>query len=222
VWIGWFWVSRARRFQLGQFRRHFAIAFFQLECPQAKTIGKKPKQSDESQIAIDRLVATTRSHRPPRNQDVQALIDSWGGDVLGNAEHIWPGVWVASIEFWCNDRELAASEDIDQNEITDAHRIRFAREKLARECVDFDADTSPGFCGVELTSSNGQRAWAGFTITGFPLTGFDIKFFGIFADLETLTQRLRRDGFASAGEIGDADDTISWITDKQILKLWSR
>jgi hypothetical protein len=183
-------------------------------------MGKKPKELGELQIAIDRLIATARSDQPPRDQDVQALIDSWGGDVYGETDHITVGVPVTSIELSCNDAELAAS--IDQNEITDALRIKFAREKLASECVGHDADISPGFRGAEIMSSNGQRAWVVFTITGYSFTDIDIELFGIFTDLEALTERMRKDSYVRADKIGDADDTVAWITDTQILKLWSR
>jgi hypothetical protein len=60
--------------------------------------------------------------------------------------------------------------------------------------------------------------------TSFPGQGrrylhSDIEFFGIFADLKAVTERMEKDGYVCAE---NADDTVAWITDEEILKLWSR
>ena len=92
--------------------------------------------SVESQIAIDHIIATTRSGQPPREEDVQALINSWGGDVTTDYVSLVSfGVAVDAICWSWNDRELAAWEGIDEDEITDAMRIQFARENFARHGV---------------------------------------------------------------------------------------
>jgi hypothetical protein len=140
-----------------------------------KPVAQETKNTSvESQIAIDHIIATTRSGQPPRDQDVQALINSWGGYVTtDHVSLVSFGVAVDPIRWSWNDRELAACEGIDEDEITDAMRIQFARENFARQCKTDALGIGTGFEGVEVTSSGGQSALLVFAVRHY---GYEIQF----------------------------------------------
>jgi hypothetical protein len=48
---------------------------------------------------------------------------------------------------------------------------------------------------------------------------YDIQFFGVFPNLETLNERLTKDGYV--GAVNDAGDTTPRISDEEILRLWA-
>jgi hypothetical protein len=99
------------------------------------------KTGSKDQAAVDRLVAAARR---PTAKDKDALVQSWWDDYAlgGHRSFIVTGTLIPWDEL--SDAQLIADEDISRDEITDARRVRFARELTLRkasgeDCYAFDA-----------------------------------------------------------------------------------
>src|SRR5262245_6897124 len=113
------------------------------------------------QAAVDRLIAEAKPGKRSKHKnktektDKEILLQSWveiGGTWNIIATGIIPDLW--------RDGELAAEEGISIDKLTNAKRIKFARETMEGIVPDeyncFDA--------TKIKSSNGEIAWAVFRV----------------------------------------------------------
>ncbi len=178
------------------------------------------KIDPKHQAAIDRLVTASKRHK---KKDEAALVQCWWDDYgLGKRglEIIVFGMWPPSDDW--SDHQLIDYERISKAEITDGKRIQFAREMILRRARQANEYELCAFETAKIKSSNGKTAWAVFQVRGGGQGGFDVNCFGVFRNLKEFWKRFREEGWIGVGDVTCAEDTKGWISNKEILKRWSK
>lgn len=174
---------------------------------------------NELQDVIDRIVAAAHKGVKPSNEDIEILKNDWD-DIFGRTDYVTNGLPFDTIQSLLNDHSLAEYQGIDLQEITDQLRLEYARERLASEASDFDADICPAFLSGTISSTGGLDAWVFFSVTGYSFSGIDVSFEGVHLSEESFRKVARNRGYLLTDEIGLAEDTIEFVTDQQILDCW--
>lgn len=178
---------------------------------------KHLKIAQQYQAAVDRLVAAARWSR---DKDEQALVDCWWDDYEeGHSLELLVTGMQISADQW-SDTEMIGYDGVSENEVTDAKRIKFARELMLRDARDVEQATH--FEAVKIKSSDKESAWAMFQVQILGQGGPSVDCFGIFRNMREFWKRFREAGWVDTGKITCAEDTKRWVTDKQILKQWSK
>ena len=177
--------------------------------------------TNELQDAIDRLVTAAHQGITPGDDDIETLRNDWD-DIFGRTDYVTNGLPFGTIQSRLNDDDLADYQGIDIQEITNELRVEYARERLASEASDFDADCCPAFRAGTIRSSTGLDAWVFFSVTGYSFSGIEVSFEGVYPSEDSFRKGTRSMGYLLTDEIGSAEDTIEFVTDRQILDCWEK
>lgn len=176
---------------------------------------------NQLQDAIDRLIRAAHQAIPASDEDIHILRNNWG-DIFSRTDYVTSGIPFGIIQSRLNDNDLAVSQVIDIEEISNEQRIDHARERLASEASDFDADYCPGFRAGSIRSTEGIDALVVFSVTGYSFSKIDVSFEGVHTSEEKFRERARGLGYFLADEIGSANDTKALVTDQEILDRWEK
>lgn len=171
------------------------------------------------QKVIDKMIADVHMGAKPGEAEIKCLEEAWD-DIFGLTEYIANGVALESLKSKFNDENIYEIEGIELSKISDQDRIKFARQEIISESIDFDSDTSPAFRMRIIKSSMGLDAWVIFTVTGYSFLGVEVSFQGVFVSEDAFRQSVRLQGYLLTDEINTIQNTMKVLTDRQILDLW--
>jgi len=174
------------------------------------------------QAAINRLVNAAYQRQNLKPDDIDILIKTWDGDVVGATDFIAWGIRLDHIEHYLSHQNLSDCNGIEVDKITNADRIVYARELLISEASEPDADFSPAFMGKEVESAEGVSALVVFSVTGYSFSGVDTNCYGVFRSLDDFKKDAHSKGYILSDEISDIEDTRRWVSDQEILDLWNK
>lgn len=177
--------------------------------------------NENEQTIIDRVVALASQGEALSQIDIEGLIDAYGGDLVDGADYITVGIGADRIDDMLNDEELSSFEGIDPGEIDDACRLKYARERFLSECMDPDADVSPGFVSVVVTDRRGQIAHVVLAVTGYSFSGVEQAVYGAFKTIDAFRETASGDGYILTDLFQSIEDTKAWRTDEEILAAWN-
>ena len=133
----------------------------------------------------------------------------WSSDgIQGFAIHLFT---LAQFRFF--DSELKYYIDKDDGVLTDAMRIKFAREIIS-EVIEGD-DNTYGIHSVKLEKEDGKLIYLACTQESQGQNGLVYAWFGPFKNLDQLLDETAKEGYFFTGNI-DA------ITDQEILAVWNK
>ncbi len=165
------------------------------------------------------MIADVHVGTKPSKAEIKYLERAWD-DIFGLTEYIANGIELESLKSKFNDENLYESEGIELSEIADKDRIKFARQEIISESIDFDSDVSPAFRMRIIKSSMGLDAWVIFAVTGYSFSGVEVSFQGVFVSEDAFRQSLRLQGYLLTDEINTIQNTTKVLSDSQILALW--
>ena len=152
--------------------------------------------------------------------DIKALhewfeVDGWDAIIAGwNYEALVIKLYYLA---WSSfeDDEFAALEDIEVNEITDAMRLKYARDLLEKASSGEDDYLCPSVHSCKIERENGDSAILGSYMEIHGQGGPVVTWWGIFKDDESFIESLKQSDHVLI-------DEIDIITDEKILSLWKK
>jgi hypothetical protein len=113
-----------------------------------------------------------------------------------------------------NDEDLRNAWELEPDApITEEMRLKFARERLGLMAEDPDFDFCPGVRPFRIERADGQSAILAFGIRGYSFTGIEFEWYGVFADWESVVQRMQGDDYVLVSAL-DA------VSDEDLLAHW--
>lgn len=92
------------------------------------------------------------------------------GDPIGN------GMPIHYLQMRISDQGMTDMLGLEEDEllkVPQSAKVKFARERITSLESDYDADICPGFWLLPVTSSNGDRFFLGYSVTGYSFSGIE-------------------------------------------------
>jgi hypothetical protein len=177
--------------------------------------------------AICRKVSSSKTITLSEQKVLATCLHELGLDPQCEGERAGYLVAIADLDGWFNDQRLADHFDLSDAEIekiSDAQRLKFARDLLRNLGDAVDADIHPGLCLVELRCNETQFC-LGYAITGYSFSGVDVRLIAYGNDSAEMMKMLKSDHLLIDDTFFIPDlveEAVSQIPDELILSSWHR